>query len=249
MSEIEKLRQKASLIGLNVDVLLDEMGAALIDRVIAAIPAPEVDLNEVVERLKEFMPAEGSGFDVVALQTAILEKTGQQMETAFGVLATDLKGRLDAIRQEIFSGLDAGIEAKLLQKKDEMVAAVRGAAGPGSGGQGQGQGQGGALTNPNDRWGIAIQVLDRFLDRQDPLANIENLSNIYARLGNIFGGGPDPTTLYKSNQQIFVEGVKVGARAKGGAANASPLSSDQPAGRSIRRVRPSSRIDRIIREL
>jgi len=238
------------LVGVDVDVLVDEIGTVLTDRVIAALPAPQLDLNEIVERLKEFMPGEGSEFDVVALQTAILERTGEKIETAFGVLATDLKGRLDAIRQEIFSGLDAGIEAKLLQKKDEIVAAVRGAAGPGQGGQGQGQGQGGALTNTNDRWGVALQVLDRFLDRQDPLSNIENLSNIYARLGNVFGGhGPDPTTQYKSNQQIFIEGIKVGARAKGGVVNASPLSSDPPAGRSIRRVRPSSRIDRIIQEL
>lgn len=247
MSEIEKLRQKASLIGVDVDALVDEIGTVLVDRVVQALPAPQVDLNEIVERLKEFMPVGGPEFDIVALQTTILEKAGERIDEAFSVLATDLKERLDVIRQEGRDGLDGAIEAKLLQYKAQLAGAVKEAIGAGSDGKGQGQGLGQGV--PGDRWGMALNVLDRFLDRQDPLSNIENLSTIYARLGNIFGGGPDPTTQFKSNQQIFIEGIKIGAKAKGGVANASPLSSSQPAGRSIKRVRPSTHIDKIIRDL
>jgi len=241
MSEIEKLRKAAGVLGIDADVLIEEIGTVLTDRVVQAIPAPQVDLNEIVERLKEFLPEGGTQFDVVALQTAIEEKVGQKIETAFESLAGSIKSRLETIREETRTGLDAAIEVKLIQYKDQMVAAVKEAGGPGTDGKG--------VAQSGDRWNMAIQVLDHFLDRQDPLSNIENLSNIYSRLGNIFGGGPDPTTIYKANQQILLEGIKLGAKGKGGGNPAGPLSSNRPAEHSKRPVRVSSKIDRIIQDL
>lgn len=238
MSEIDKLKDKAKLLGLDVDLLINEIAGV----VSQSIPVPQVDMDYIVDKLRESLP-EGGGaeFDAVRVQADIEAKLGKQMEELVGAI----KGRLDGIKQEIMAGLDAAIETKLMQYKNEMVAAVRGGMPSNNGGQG-GQGE---TTMPQDRWSQALMVLDRFLDRQDPLANIENLSNIYARLGAVFGGGPDPTTLYRGNQQAFIEGIKVGAKAKGGVVTPSPLLSNQPAEPLTRRVRPTSRIDKIIREL
>lgn len=265
MSEIEKLKNKAGLLGIDVDAFIEELvgliGARvqvntkqLAEDIAKAMPMPTVDVAQVAAQLKDMLPeSAGQALDLVQLRADLETGLWGKLETKFNQVAGTLKERLEVIRKEGREGIDAAVEAKLLVYKDQMVAAVK-AARAEAGGNG-----GGGHAAPNDKFGMAVEVIERIMDKQAggdlSLDRIENLSSIYQRLHGLFGGqgGPNPDLQFKTVSEAYLEGRKHQhqwdiEQSKGGK-TISPFRSTPPGGRSGGRRENFSRIDNAIRGL
>ncbi len=238
--EVEKIR--AEIMKLVSDEL-KKTREELAKQIELKIEATNVDnmVNKVLERIPT-----SAAVDELKMTRTITEAV---LESIIGILnkfKTEFGTQLQNIRDNNSKELEAHKEAILSQVKEAFVEMAGSGSAAGKSGDDGGNNKGGDVI---DRLGPLFSLLQPKDDFN--LDNLEKLLTLKQRLDSLFGGqgGPDPGTVYRANQAIFMEGIKIGARAKGVPALPGPKASSPSDGHLNSPGKKSTRINPLITRL
>ncbi len=239
--EAEKMRAEIMKV---VSEELKKTREELAKQIELKIEATNVDnmVNKVLERIPT-----SAAVDELKMTRTITEAV---LESIIGILnkfKTEFGTQLENIRDNNSKELEAHKEAILSQVKAAFVEMAGSSSAAGRSGDDGKNNKGGDVI---DRLGPLISLLQPKDDFN--LDNLEKLLTLKQRLDALFGGGqggPDPGTVYRANQAIFMEGIKIGARAKGVPALPGPKASSPSDGHLSSPGKKSTRINPLIARL
>lgn len=230
-SEMDKLRAKLAAIDIDADLLIGEIAGAVKEDM------PEVDIGAINAKIVEEVGKIGT-----ALKGQIDEVRG-----SLDMAVNQFKGDLPSLVQSNVETVLAANLNSIIRQVGEQFKARAAEAG----------GEKGLIP----RGGTAVeQILPVVIERlikpsggglDDLFKQMENLARLKQAFDAFTPGAPSPDAQWKFGQEAFVEGLKIGRTAKGGAA-ANPLppeTSARPLGESARHTpKPRKSDEEIVRE-
>jgi len=233
-SEFEELVKKAKGIGIDINVIMDELDRrteskiTLIARnVIDQVPSIKPDIGELATAVAEKIQA--NQVDIEEVVSKVVEKipdTGEvERKRVLKEASEQITAFLGKIDQKLEQMVKPLVDAALLDQKDVMLKAVReemnrrhdeymaaaeGKTTAGAGKDGKGSRWGGIP------WDTVMPFLEKMVEtNQDPLAGIDRLISLREKMAVFDSPGPNAETQFRASSASFLEGIKLGTRAKG----------------------------------
>jgi hypothetical protein len=232
--EFEELKRKCQQYGINIDLILNEAErrveareSAIAKRIIDSIPSLKPDIDAICKTVEANIKAVQVDTDMIKNavvkeilarmpDTAAAERQSLMMEAAQQI--KDYMGNIEQkiqplIRPMVKVALDAEAENLVKQLRDEMAGQRAEfleqlkAGGP----NGKGSGKLGSVP-----WDQVLPVIEKMVEKdKDPFAGIDAFLNMRERILKLEPSGPDVGQQFNLMGKTLLEGVKLGARAKG----------------------------------
>jgi len=256
-SEFDKLIKKAKGIGIDINVIMDELDRRVeskttviarniidqipsikpdIDELATAvagkIQANQVDIDDVVSKVVERIPDTGE-----VERQRILKEASEQITTFLGTIDQKIgqlvKPLVEAALLEQKDGMLTAVREEMNRRQDEFIATARGeATKTGDKSDGKGSRWGGIP------WDTVMPFLEKMVDnQQDPLAGIDRLISLREKMAVFDPPGLDVSQQFRASSASFLEGIKLGSKTKGVSESKKPLG---PAGGPSKRLVKSS---------
>ncbi len=216
--EIEKLRAGAKMLGVDVDVLIKEIAAAVAATMPQTVSPTGVNADAIVERVTEKIEGKLGGSLRTALSDALEKMDQRYQQLITSTIQSQLVEQLGAMKQALMQEFSRLLAERQGQAPSGEPQAEKQQPSP------QGVQQSGntdkvfslleLLLKANSGGDSFVEELKKFVQMREALSSVLNT-----------GGAPNSDLLFRANQQAFMEGVKLGAKGKG---SPVPLTSSPP---------------------